>query len=258
MNLRTGSTTRDSNFYIPNLHFMKLLTTLFIFFTAGWTSIAHGQQSREVSLHLKNGSVIRGRLLEADGRYQLETYDKSIWVFQKEEVDTLIAEKPVNPNIRYKQKGFVHYTELGPLAMSNRASNGVTTSAFSFQTTNGYKFKQWIYTGLGIGADLYAVQTFVPIVLSVRGDFTSKGSKIPFYFLEGGYGFNATSNDVDSVRFGGGATCSAGIGMKILFSGNTGFTIAAGYRFQRSSVTEGTREKLEDFNRLTLRAGFSF
>ncbi|MCE7073768.1 hypothetical protein LZG74_25900 [Dyadobacter sp. CY327] len=60
---------------------------------------------------------------------------------------------------------------------------------------------------MGIGADLYAVQTFVPVVLSVRGDFTSKGSKkIPFYFLEGGYGFNATSNDVDSVRFGGGAT----------------------------------------------------
>ncbi len=242
----------------PNLHFMKLLFTLLIFFITGWTSIAVGQQAREVSLHLKNGSLIRGRLLEADGAYHLETYDKSIWVFKKEEVDTLIAEKLANPNIRYKHKGFLHYTELGPLAMSNRASNGVTTSAFSFQTTNGYKFNQWVYTGLGIGADLYAVQTFVPVVLSIRGDFTDKGSKIPFYFLEGGYGFNATSNDVDSVRFGGGATFSAGVGMKIYFSGNTGFTIAAGYRFQRSSATQDGLENLEDFNRLTLRAGFSF
>jgi len=103
------------------------------------------------------------------------------------------------------------------------------------------------------------VQTFVPVVLSIRGDFTDKSSKIPFYFLEGGYGFNATSNDVDSVRFDGGdPTFSAGIGLKILFSGNTGFTIAAGYRFQRSSVTQASLEKLEDFNRLTLRAGFSF
>ncbi|SKB42579.1 hypothetical protein [Dyadobacter psychrophilus] len=167
-------------------------------------------------------------------------------------------EKRVNPNIQYKKKGFVHNTELGPLAMSNRASNGVTTSAFSFQTTNGYKFNQWVYTGLGIGADLYAVQTFVPVVLSMRGDFSSKGSKIPFYFLEGGYGFNATSNDVDNVRFGGGATFSAGLGLKLLFNDNTGFVIGAGYRFQRSSVARLALEELEDFNRLTLRTGFSF
>ncbi|HEV7380678.1 MAG TPA: hypothetical protein VGN64_12850 [Dyadobacter sp.] len=209
-------------------------------------------------MHLKNGSVIRGRLVEARPVYRLETYDKSTWVFPEEDVDTVLIEKYINPNIQYKRKGFVHYTELGPLAMSNRASNGVTTSAFSFQTTNGYKFNQWIYTGLGIGADLYAVQTFVPVVLSLRGDFSSEGTKIPFYFLEGGYGFNATSNDLDNVRFGGGATFSAGMGLKLLFNGNTGFLISAGYRFQRSSVTQSGSEEIEDFNRLTLRAGFSF
>jgi hypothetical protein len=144
--------------------------------------------------------------------------------------------------------------------MSNRASNGVTTSAFSFQTTNGYKFNQWLYTGLGVGADLYAVQTFVPIVLSVRGDLSQRGDKIPFYFVEGGYGINATSNDVTALSFGGGGTFAAGMGLKILFSGNTGFVIGAGYRFQRSVTiqTQTGRETSQDFNRLTLRAGFSF
>jgi small nuclear ribonucleoprotein (snRNP)-like protein len=237
---------------------MRLFYTMLMILLAAATQQALGQNAKQVNMHLKNGAVIRGRLLEVSPAYRLETYDKSIWVFQKEEVDTLIIQKRVNPNIQYKKKGFVHYTELGPLAMSNRASNGVTTSAFSFQTTNGYKFNQWVYTGLGIGADLYAVQTFVPVVLSLRGDFTSKGSKIPFYFLEGGYGFNATSNDVDNVRFGGGATFSAGLGLKLLFNDNTGFVIGAGYRFQRSSVTQLGLDKLEDFNRLTLRAGFSF
>lgn len=237
---------------------MRIFYTFLMVLLAAVTLQAFGQQANQVSMHLKNGSVIRGRLLEADPAYRLETSDKSVWVFQKEDVDTLVTERRVNPNIQYKKKGFVHYTELGPLAMSNRASNGVTTSAFSFQTTNGYKFNQWVYTGLGIGADLYAVQTFVPVVLSLRGDFASKGPKIPFYFLEGGYGFNATSNDVDSVRFGGGATFSAGLGLKLLFNDNTGFVIGAGYRFQRSSVTQLGLEELEDFNRLTLRAGFSF
>ncbi|WP_031527386.1 hypothetical protein [Dyadobacter crusticola] len=237
---------------------MKLVFKFLMLLLAAGSYKAFGQEEKQVSVHLKNGSVIRGRLLEAGPAYRIETYDKSVWVLQKQEVDTLLKEKRANPNVLYKTKGFVHYTELGPLAMSNRASNGVTTSAFSFQTTNGYKFNQWVYTGVGIGADLYAVQTFVPVVLSLRGDLTSKGSKIPFYFLEGGYGFNATSNDVDSVRFGGGATFSAGLGLKLLFSGNTGFVIGAGYRFQRSSVTQTGIEKLEDFNRLTLRAGFSF
>jgi len=237
---------------------MKNTFTLTILFVVSFAIISFGQKKTYVRVLLKNGSVLRGTILEPGPPVKLEMFDRSILSLQPDEVDKMETEKYVNPGIRYKQKGFVHFTELGPLAMSNRASNGVTTSAFSFQTTNGYKFNQWLYTGLGVGADLYAVQTFVPVVLSIRGDFTQRGDKIPFYFIEGGHGFNATSNDVDSVRFGGGPTIAAGIGLKILFSSNTGFTISAGYRFQRSSVQQLNTEKKEDFNRLTLRAGFSF
>ncbi len=232
----------------------KLLFVITLFYS----TLAIGQSPKNVSLYLKNGSIIRGKVLQESPVYRIETYDQSQWVFQPSEIEKTVPLKAPNPNIKYKEKGFVHYTELGPLAMSNRASNGVTTSAFSFQTINGYKFNQWFYTGLGIGADLYAVQTFVPVVLSLRGDFSHTGDKIPFYFLEGGYGFNATSNDVDNLRFGGGGTFAGGIGLKILFTNNTGFVIGAGYRFQRSSVKQLNIEKNEDFNRLTLRAGFSF
>ena len=237
---------------------MKNILTLTLLFTLYFTALTFGQKSRYVGVFLKNGSIVKGTLLEEQPVVRLEIFDKSILTFQTDEVEKIENEKYINPNIHYKEKGFVHYTELGPLAMSNRASNGVTTSAFSFQTTNGYKFNQWLYTGLGLGADLYAVQTFVPVVLSIRGDLLRTGDKLPFYFIEGGHGFNATSNDVDSVRFGGGPTMAAGIGLKILFSNNTGFTISAGYRFQRSSVQQTGIETKEDFNRLTLRAGFSF
>lgn len=237
---------------------MKNTFTLTILFVLYFTTISFGQKKTHVRVSLKNGSVLRGNLLQPGPPLKLEMFDRSILSFGQDEVEKVEIEKFVNPGIRYKQKGFVHFTELGPLAMSNRASNGVTTSAFSFQTTNGYKFNQWLYTGLGVGADLYAVQTFVPVVLSIRGDFTQNGDKLPFYFIEGGHGFNATSNDVDSVRFGGGATIAAGIGLKILFNSNTGFIISAGYRFQRSSVQKLNIEEKKHFNRLTLRAGFSF
>ncbi|MCY7359083.1 MAG: hypothetical protein LH609_16815 [Rudanella sp.] len=212
-------------------------------------------------LHLKNGSALWGVIVgdTANGQVRLRTADRSEWVFARPDIARIERLRhPDDPALRYKLRGFVHYTELGPLATGNRASNGVTTLAFSFQITNGYKFGQWFYAGLGIGADLYAVQTFVPIVLSLRGDFTRYGDKIPFYFLEGGYSLNATSNDIINLQYRGGPTAAAGLGLKILFRRNTGFVIGVGYRFQRTETRQLSTIITEDINRLTLRAGFSF
>ncbi len=218
------------------------------------------QKQNDDVLYLKNGSIYRGKIVERNEQIiKLETYEKNIFAVQMIDIQSIKLEESLKkPVIQYKEKGYVHYTELGPLAGSNRASNGVTTSAFSFQTVNGYKFNQYLFAGIGVGADLYAVQTFVPIVLSVKGDFTKKGNKIPFYFVEGGYSLNATSNDVDGIKYQGGNTFAAGLGLKILFNENTGFVIGAGYRFQRSELVEKTKTSIEDFNRLTLRIGFSF
>ena len=234
----------------------KTLTLLFCIVAIN----TFAQKINDDVLYLKNGSIYRGRIVEKNEQIiKLETYDKNIYAVQLTDIQEIKSEETLEkPTILYKEKGYVHYTELGPLAGSNRASNGVTTSAFSFQTVNGYKFNQYFFTGIGIGADLYAVQTFVPIVLSVRGDFTKKGNKIPFYFVEGGYSLNATSNDVDGIKYQGGNTFAAGLGLKILFNENTGFVIGAGYRFQRSELVEKTNTTIEDFNRLTLRIGFSF
>ncbi|MDZ7896855.1 MAG: hypothetical protein U5N85_02345 [Arcicella sp.] len=198
------------------------------------------QKQNDDVVYLKNGSIYRGKITEKTEQIvKLETYDKNTFSVQLSDIQEIKQEESLKkPAIQYKEKGYVHYTELGPLAGSNRASNGVTTSAFSFQTVNGYKFNQYLFTGIGIGADLYAVQTFVPIVLSIRGDLTQKGNKIPFYFVEGGYSINATSNDVDGIKYQGGSSFAAGLGLKILFNENTGFVIGAGYRFQRSELLE--------------------
>ncbi len=232
---------------------------LIIFLLLGRVAVS---QTRDV-LKLKTGSVIKGQIIATknnkDSSLTIETYDGSLWVFKNNEVSSLSNEPYKDPAIRYKNRGFEHYTELGPLAMSNRASNGVTTSAFSFQTTNGYRFNQWLFTGIGIGADLYAVQTFVPIVLSIRGDFWQTGTKIPFYFVEAGRSINATSNDVENIKYRGGATFAIGGGLKLLFHQSTAFVVGVGYRFQRSTTERRTLPNVvDDFNRLTLRVGFSF
>ncbi len=234
----------------------KTLTLLFCIVAIN----TFAQKVNDDVLYLKNGSIYRGKIIEKNEQtLKLETYEKNVYAVQMTDIQEIKSEESLKRTIiSYKVKGYIHYTELGPLAGSNRASNGVTTSAFSFQTVNGYKFNQYLFTGIGIGADLYAVQTFVPIILSVRGDFTKKGNKIAFYFVEGGYSINATSNDVDGIKYQGGNTFAAGLGLKILFNENTGFIIGAGYRFQRSELVEKTKTTIEDFDRLTLRIGFSF
>lgn len=233
-------------------------TLIFLFCVITFNNFA--QKINDDVIYLKNGSIYRGKIIERNKKVlKLETYEKNVFAVQMTDIQSIKSEESLKKSvITYKERGFVHYTELGPLASSNRASNGVTTSAFSFQTVNGYKFNQYLFAGLGVGADLYAVQTFVPVVVSVRGDFTSEGNKIPFYFVEGGYGINATANDVDGIRYKGGNTFAMGLGLKILFNENTGFVIGAGYRFQRSELVEKTKTTIEDFNRLTLRIGFSF
>ena len=240
---------------------------ILIVLVLAWVGGGAFGQSHDV-LKLKNGSVIKGKIIPptADQAAQsqlddvaIETYDGSVWVFKTAEVAERSREPFKDPAIRYRSRGFEHYTELGPLAMSNRASNGITTSAFSFQTTNGYRFGQWLFAGIGVGADLYAVQTFVPIVLSIRGDFTNKGTKIPFYFVEGGHSINATSNDVLNINYRGGPTFAVGGGLKLLFHQSTAFIVGVGYRFQRATTERlDLPTVVEDFNRLTLRIGFSF
>ena len=106
------------------------------------------QKQNDDVLYLKNGSIYRGKITEkTDQIIKLETYDRNVFVVQLSDIQEIKQEESLKkPVILYKEKGYIHYTELGPLAGSNRASNGVTTSAFSFQTTNGYKFNQYLFT----------------------------------------------------------------------------------------------------------------
>jgi hypothetical protein len=215
------------------------------------------QQTQDV-LTLRNGWTLRGQVTQTADSVQINLYDGSQLRFARTEVTQQRQERFVSPAIRYRQRGFQHFTELGPLATGNRASNGTTTSAFSLQTVNGYKVNQWFFAGVGVGIDLYAVQTFVPVFASLRGDFARTGARISFYFIDAGYGFNATANDVAGQRFEGGALGAAGLGLKILFQGNTGFLLSLGYRFQQTAVVTAPGRQNETINRVALRAGFTF
>jgi hypothetical protein len=211
---------------------------------------------KEDVVYLKNESVFRGKILERnEARIKLQVNDGNILVFAVTEVEKITSEKRFG-SYQYKQRGFAHFTELGPLVAGKTTIEGVTTAAFSFQTVNGYKFSKPAFLGIGIGADLYATQTIIPVFGSFRGDISTKGSVIPFYFADAGYGINITQASNAGSKFKGGLTYALGVGAKIPFNRTAGFLISFGYRSQKTSFTQDNSNKEIQYNRLAVRAGF--
>lgn len=152
------------------------------------------------------------------------------------------------------ERRFGHYTEIGALATTRTSPDNVTTAAFSFQMVNGYRFSRYVFTGIGVGADLFATETILPVFGSVRGDLLRKGDFIPFYFADLGYGFNVTRNP--SISYRGGAALALGIGFKINLVQQKGFLVSFGYRYQQASRSTGNNSESGNYRRLALRAGF--
>jgi sRNA-binding regulator protein Hfq len=207
-------------------------------------------------VHLNNGGTIRGVIVkQGNQKIYIQTTDGSVWVFYKNEIDSVTLQKNFN-NYQYNKKGFAHFTELGPLVAGKTTIDGVTTAAFSFQTVNGYKFSQYAFAGIGAGADLYATQTIIPLFISFRGDVKNEGSVLPFYFAEAGYGVNITQNSAGGENFKGGLSYAAGAGIKIPFNKKAGFLLGLGYRYQKTAYTITLQQKEVLYRRLTVRAGF--
>lgn len=234
------------------------MNRLLITISLCWVSavcIAQSKKTEDV-LYLKTESIIRGTILSKDDqRIKIQTADGTVWVFQVADIARIAQENKwqgAPPPIKH----FSHFTELGPLIAGKTTIDGVTTAAFSFQTINGYTFSKLIFTGVGIGADLYATQTIIPLFVSIRGDFSKNTGVIPFYFADAGYGLNITQDSPGNTNFKGGLLYAAGLGVKIPFNRTSGFLISFGYRYQASSYKLNGVKKDVEYNRLAIRAGF--
>lgn len=234
---------------------MIRITIGFLFFSFIVNNIYAQSSKTEDVIYLKNEWVIRGKILQQKDSVKIQTHEGNIFVFSSTDINKIVKEKTFGSFIN-KKNGFANFTELGPLIAGKTTINGVTTAAFSFQTVNGYKFSQAAMAGIGVGADLYATQTILPVFGSFRGDLTKSGSVIPFYFGDAGYGINITQNSDNGTSFKGGFMYAAGLGLKIPFNRNAGFLLSFGYRYQKTSYTYNNTSTEVNYNRLAVRAGF--
>ncbi|MDQ2864443.1 MAG: hypothetical protein M3R50_12520 [Bacteroidota bacterium] len=234
---------------------VKSIIVFIVLFCIANSIFSQSAKTEDV-IYLNNQWIIRGQILNRDSAsVKILTHDGNTFVFAANEVDKIVKENTWG-GFTYRKKGFANFTELGPLIAGKTTIEGVTTAAFSFQTINGYKFSQHAMLGLGLGADLYATQTILPVFGSFRGDISKGGSVIPFYFGDAGYGINITQNSVNGTAFRGGVMYALGLGLKIPFNRNSGFLLSAGYRYQKTSYKVSNSSTDVFYKRLAIRAGF--
>lgn len=225
------------------------------------STLAFAQSNYQDVVYLKNGSVIRGIIVEQvpNQSIKIETADKSIFVYKMEEIEKLAKEgRQSRALISEVKPGYQGIVEVG---------YGIKTGDYGlnvlkFNIINGYRINNNFAVGLGTGIRHYTEggesATLIPIFADLRANITSKNIA-PYVAFGIGYSFNAS----DSF---------SGIGLLINPTAGVGFKmktrsilhVGLGYEMQRTKATYSDYynnyyyESSETTGAISLNVGISF
>lgn len=210
----------------------SLLLFLLLFIPASILSAQENRNSEDV-VYFKNGSIIRGEIIEQNGSESLRirTVGRNVLVVRLDEVREIKREE-IPDKKYYKEKGYVNLTGMSILP-------GGSTSTASFQMVNGYQFNSRLSAGIGIGFVLYNDPlNLVPLFLDIKYKFKEANST-PFVFFKSGYSFSVLPDEnmeVESHR--GGFMMNPGVGLQFDTAGGFGIYFTAGYNLDNSSFEQ--------------------
>jgi hypothetical protein len=208
------------------------------------------QRYKRDVVYLKNGSVIRGTILEMipNETIKIETSDGSIFVYKLDEVERTskgegIKKSVSNDSVFTKQKfdpkGYFIIARIGPSIRSGKSSGPELTVGF----INGIQFNERLSLGLGIEVTDYSYNnhkssaTIMPIFLDMRVYFPTQRVR-PMICLQAGYSkVSNTSEQIDSAYFNpgfgnGGLFMAFGIGVRVFINQRISMITDGGVSFQ--------------------------
>ena len=154
---------------IRNLFITGLLFIISVF--------ALSAQNYQEVVYLKNGSVIRGTVIEQQPNVLLKvkTADGSIFVYPMNEVEKITKEESEKSNrIRTDVKGYRGSVEVGTIVNFKASGIPIDKGAFSITTSHGYQFNPYIFLGTGFGLDYHAAgkHLFIPLFVDLCTNFS--------------------------------------------------------------------------------------
>ena len=243
-----------------------------------FTVTAFNVYSQKQYIHLKNGSVIKGKpVYSSDPQTVGVRSSGNIYMFNLSEVDTITSSRPLKGGRQTMEFRYFFRTALGILP-GNSYNEQVAPAIFS-ASFNRQVYKT-LSAGIGSGMEFYNDATFIPLYANMEYRFRDTRFS-PVVFMRTGYLFAASEtvttggyypvmpeyydyitlpgNGPVELTPRGGFMINPGIGMNIMVSNGFGFFLGFGYRYHKISF-EGDNEYLlsYNYNRLSIDIGIIF
>lgn len=238
-----------------------------------FVGISFGQKMKKDVVYLKNGSVIKGRLVEVDDEKMLVQSSRNTWVFNRSDIDT-IAIKPLKIGKPDSSPGWFAHCSMGVLVGN---SDNVKQSPFSADFSANFKLVNHLYAGAGVGVDLLE-ESYLPVFGNLEYHFR-KSDVTPFVSMKAGYkvpldgdvshrgvlydvywpNYNYYPYYNQTLENKGGLMLNPSIGIISFVNEHLGFSLAFGYRYSQVTFKGDDNYELEtNYNRLSIKLGILF
>lgn len=228
---------------------MKKVVTFLLFITIGISAFA--QQNYQDVVYLKNGSIVRGMIIEQipNVSLKIETADKNVFSYKMEDVDKL-AKEPM-PNVAITntgsetsnknsdlKPGYFGAFDLGYGFGIGESSKGINSLNFDF--INGFQLFPYFSVGLGTGIKVWFIKDvtekpiFIPAFVNLRGHFL-KGNISPYLGIDIGYCW-----EVSPTTQGLGLLFSPTLGVSFKVGEMSRINLGTGYSMIRVSEADET------------------
>lgn len=213
-----------------------LLLPVFIFLMFAFN--ASGQDYEDV-IYLKNGSVIRGLIIEQipSVSLKMQTKDGNIFVYKIEEVEKMAKEQPFvqirdKNNIKYseqkynKRRGYFGLVEIGLAPGVDNGSHVYDKFRIGATIINGYRIIPQFAVGVGIGIQGYTEykEMAIPIFLHLRSDFLNKPIS-PYLAFNVGYNLSVLGGVYGGLMLEPSLGAGFNIGSRYRINAGLGFAI---------------------------------
>jgi hypothetical protein len=203
------------------------------------------QQGYEDVIYLKEGSIIRGTIIEQvpNVSLKIQTADRNVFVYQIDDVEKITKEPLPNSKSSAAPSSGVTPAYFGDLSVVygfgiNDNAEGLST--MNMDIINGFQLYPYFSVGIGTGVKVWFIKNItekpilIPAFVDLRGHFLP-GKVSPFLDIQIGYCW-----EVSPIAQGLGLMFNPSAGVSIKTGKTSRFHVGTGYSMIRiSKVEEG-------------------
>lgn len=223
------------------------------------SSSALAQKEQDV-LYLRNGSIIRGNIIEkSDTLVRILITGGNVFAWHPDQILITAREAEPRRDLTVKEDGFFHLFTVGFLFGQ---SDSEKPAPFSVMWESFYKYRENYATGFFLGFEQLK-ENIVPMGISFKYMLPVRQSAIVFG-VSGGYGNPVEEPREDYItRMKGGLIGGAELGFHVPVGRGNGIFMSVGYRYTELNYDIedwwlGDYKRKIKYNRLLFRIGISF